>query len=479
MEEQELLSSETARVFLGVSRTTMHRLVQNGEVRRLKVGGQWRFQKADLLAHLERKPVAIAAKSLPELDAELAWWSEQAGAAPSEEVTSPEEKIAALANMVFTVAIGRGASDVHFEPGSDAARLRVRVDGALETAREMPTSVLVALVNRLKEWSQMSLEENRVPQDGRILLSHGGQKFDLRLTTCPTTRGETLTMSVLAEAKRLQLDALGLSEEQLAQVGDLAARPNGLILLCGGRGSGKTTTFYALLESLQTDATKIVTLEDPPEATLPGALQTPVNRRAGLTFASMMRAFLRLDPDIIGVGDLPDIETLESAVQGALGGHLVIAQMNVPSIGEAIVRLRDMGLESFLLGAALRGLVAQTFVRRVCPDCTQSVELSPPVAMRLEEIAQREEFALPQTANWQRGAGCAKCRQTGYRGRLALFQVVEESDELKTAILDGEDAGELAGIARESGSRTLWQSGLERAANGETTTDELLRVLAM
>ena len=478
MDEQELLSSEAAREFLGVSRTTMHRLVQQGEVRRLKVGGQWRFQKADLLAHLERKPVAIAAKSLPELDAELAWWRSEASASGEEEAHSPEEKIAALGRCVLELAIGRLASDVHFEPGSETGRVRLRVDGALETVRQIPMGVFVPLVNRFKELSQMVQDETRVPQDGRILLTHAGQKFDLRLTTCPTTRGESLTMRVLAQAQRLHLDALGWNAEQLAQLRELLNSPSGLLLVCGLMGSGKTTTLHAMLEFLADESRSVVTVEDPAEAALPGVLQTQVDRAARVSVASALRTFLRCDPDIVGIGDLPDLESVELAVQIALSGHLVLAQINVSSAGEATRRLLDMGLEPFLLGASLVGVVTQFLTRRVCADCAQSATPSASVIARLEHIGEREGFSVPVEANWQRGAGCAKCRQTGYRGRFPLYQVVKLNEELAEAIIDGKDARELNTLARESGSRTFWQVGLERAVKGETTPEELLRVLA-
>lgn len=476
MDEQELLSSEAAREFLSVSRTTMHRLVQNGEVRRLKVGGQWRFQKADLLAHLERKPVAIAAKSLPELDAELAWWRRETAASTAEEPTSPEEKIAALVNAILTLALQRQASDVHLEPGVGAARIRFRFDGALETVREMPVGVFVPVVSGFKEMCQMSIEDARV-QDGRILLSREGRDFDLRLTTCPTTRGESLSIGVLFSGEQPGLDALGLDEEQLAQIKSLLERPQGLILLCGPSGSGKGTLFYALLDFLAGESVKIVTLEDPVEASLRGACQTNVQRRTGLTFSAGLRTFLRCDPDIIGVGDLPDLETVELAVQGALSGHLVIAQSGAPDVSRALLQLDEMGLEPFLLGAAVQGATAQRLVRRVCPDCARDVELSPPLLARLSAIVAREEIEIPGDAKWKRGAGCAKCRQSGYRGRIALFEVVTMSEPLREAIMQG-TAIEVARIARASGAKTLWQVGLERAARGETTPDELLRALS-
>lgn len=369
-----------------------------------------------------------------------------------------------LAWSLVEQAVAVGASDLHLEPMRDAVRVRIRVDGLLRELVRLPLAAHSTLVTQLKVAANMDIAEKRVPQDGRIALELDGRSVDLRLSTLPTTLGEKIAIRLLAQQELLQLEELGFTQENLACYRRLFTQPNGLILLTGPTGSGKTSTLYATLAALDAATRNIITLEDPVEYSLPGINQVAVNRRSGMTFAKGLRAIVRQDPDVIMLGEIRDEETAGIAVQAALTGHLVLSTLHTNSAAGAVYRLLDMGIAPYLLAAALRGVVAQRLVRRLCPDCRRQ---------RTATAAERSFLGVATV--WEQ-QGCEQCHAAGYRGRVAVQEVLPLTARLQQLVLRRAPVEELEQAARAEGVRSLAEDAAAKALDGLTTVQELWRV---
>ena len=369
-----------------------------------------------------------------------------------------------LAWSLVEQAVAAGASDLHLEPMRDAVRVRIRVDGLLRELVRLPLAAHSTLVTQLKVAANMDIAEKRVPQDGRIALELDGRSVDLRLSTLPTTLGEKIAIRLLAQQELLQLEELGFTQENLACYRRLFTQPNGLLLLTGPTGSGKTSTLYATLAALDAATRNIITLEDPVEYSLPGINQVAVNRRSGMTFAKGLRAIVRQDPDVIMLGEIRDEETAGIAVQAALTGHLVLSTLHTNSAAGAVYRLLDMGIAPYLLAAALRGVVAQRLVRRLCPACRRQCTAT-----------AAERSFLGAAIVWEQ-QGCEHCQAAGYRGRVAVQEVLPLTTSLQQLVLQRAPVEELEQAARAEGLRSLAEDAAAKALDGLTTVQELWRV---
>ena len=343
-------------------------------------------------------------------------------------------------------------------------RVRIRVDGLLCELVRLPLAAHSTLVTQLKVAANMDIAEKRVPQDGLIALELDGRNIDLRLSTLPTTLGEKIAIRLLAQQELLQLEELGFTQTNLACYRRLFTQPNGLILLTGPTGSGKTSTLYATLAALDAATRNIITLEDPVEYSLPGINQVAVNRRSGMTFAKGLRAIVRQDPDVIMLGEIRDEETAGIAVQAALTGHLVLSTLHTNSAAGAVYRLLDMGIAPYLLAEALRGVVAQRLVRRLCPDCRRQ---------RTATAAERSFLGVAIV--WEQH-GCEQCHAAGYRGRVAVQEVLPLTTSLQQLVLRRATVTELAQAAHSEGVRSLAEDAAAKALDGLTTVQELWRV---
>lgn len=369
-----------------------------------------------------------------------------------------------LAWSLVEQAVAADASDLHLEPMRDAVRVRIRVDGLLRELVRLPLAAHSTLVTQLKVAANMDIAEKRVPQDGRIALELDGRSVDLRLSTLPTTLGEKIAIRLLAQQELLQLEELGFTQANLACYRRLFTQPNGLILLTGPTGSGKTSTLYATLAELDAATRNIITLEDPVEYSLPGINQVAVNRRSGMTFAKGLRAIVRQDPDVIMLGEIRDEETAGIAVQAALTGHLVLSTLHTNSAAGAVYRLLDMGIAPYLLAAVLRGVVAQRLVRRLCPAC------------RRQRTAMAAEHGFLGAATVWEQQGCEQCQAAGYRGRVAVQEVLPLTTSLQQLVLQRAPVEELEQAARAEGLRSLAEDAAAKALDGLTTVQELWRV---
>lgn len=481
---EELLTLEEAVQFLNTSKPTLYRVLGQGDLKGLKVGRQWRFRKVDLVAYMERSPVAVAAAPAPDLNAALELLTEQtpqgqpvapAEAIPMEE--DPESKTIRLSHKIIASAIAMHASDIHLEPtreeGVNFLRLRYRVDGVLQEIQRMPESLQESLTTRFKIMADMNTNEKRVPQDGRIPVRHGNKDFDIRVSIVPSIFGETIAMRILDKSTALiGLDKLGLAADDLLQVRDLLHQPNGLVIATGPTGSGKTTLLYNCLHEIADIEKKVITIEDPVEFQMPYMTQVVVNKRNGVTFANALRSFLRQDPDIILVGETRDIETAQLAVEASLTGHLVLTTLHTNDAPSALTRLLEMGLESYLIAATVTGIVAQRLCRKICDDCKETYQIPARELMRFGLEPDDPE----QTITLSRGKGCEKCRNRGYRGRTGLFELLVMNDALADLIVGHASPTEIAAAARAAGMNSLWQDGLLKVLDGITTPDEVLRV---
>lgn len=374
-----------------------------------------------------------------------------------------------LVNMVLLEAIRNRASDVHFEPFENEFKMRYRIDGVLYEMLPPPKSIAVAIASRVKVMANLDIAERRLPQDGRIELVVNGNPVDLRVAVLPTMFGESVVMRVLDRSNvQLDLDRIGLREDELRLFRQLIRRPHGIVVVTGPTGSGKTTTLYAALNELNEVSEKILTSEDPVEYDIDGLIQCQINEGVGLTFARCLRSFLRQDPDIILVGEMRDLETAQISVQSSLTGHLVFSTLHTNDAPSSIARLLDLGLEPFLVTATLEAIVAQRLVRTICQHCKE--EYSPTEEMLLgldltpEDVAGRVFY---------HGRGCDHCRGTGYSGRLAIFEIMTLDDELRDMVIAHRSANALRRVARKRGMRTLRESGLLAIYDGMTTIEEV------
>ena len=380
-------------------------------------------------------------------------------------------------NAIFAEALAKRASDVHVEPFEDQFFVRMRIDGMLVTARRGPRSGFDAVCSRIKLLSGMDIGERRLPQDGRQTIRVSGQQVDLRVSALPSTWGESVVLRLLGKTSRLpDLKELGLDEAQAEGLVSLAEQPNGVVLVSGPTGSGKTTTIYRLLTHLNDGVRKIVTVEDPVELDLPGVVQVRVKSEIGLTFAAGLRAMLRQDPDVIMVGEIRDPETARIAVQAALTGHLVISTVHTNSALAAVSRLLDLGIEDYLLADVLRGVVGQRLVRKLCPQCARP---SSPEQRRHHEAAAPAGPAPAGDADWREPRGCDACARTGYLGRIGLFETAVATKALERAVRGRADEDALAATARRDGFKTLFEDGYAKARAGLTTLSEVYRAVGL
>ena len=374
-----------------------------------------------------------------------------------------------LAGSLLQQALQRHASDMHIEPVTDAVRVRIRVDGLLQELQRLPLAQHSTLLTQLKVWSGMDIAEKRVPQDSRLSLNFAGQSVDIRLATLPTIRGEKLALRFLVrEQSLLSLENLSFTAANLASYKQLFQQPNGLVLITGPTGSGKTTTLYASLRELDAKSQNIITLEDPVEYQLADINQIALNRKAGLSFATGLRAIVRQDPDIIMLGEIRDEETAAMAVHAALTGHLVLSTLHTNDAVGAIYRLLDMGVEAYLLAAALRGVLAQRLVRRLCPHCARQLAATP---AQLHYLGKSECEQL-QLAT---AVGCEHCQGTGYSGRLALHEVLPLTRAMARQLLGGAAEAELLQQAAAQGWHSLYADAAAKVLAGQTTLEELWR----
>ncbi len=376
-----------------------------------------------------------------------------------------------LVNQLLRRAVRLGASDLHIEPHEEGLRARMRLDGTLQTALDRRDVPGRRVVSRLKVMAGLDIAETRLPQDGRIALRLGGRAIDVRMSSLPGHYGERVVLRLLDRSEGLvPLDALGLGADQAELLQRLAAQPNGIILATGPTGSGKTTTLYSLLQLADRGERNIVTVEDPVEYDLPGVSQSQVNAEIGMTFAIGLRAVLRQDPDVILVGEIRDTETATVAAEAALTGHLVFSSLHANSALATIVRLRELGVDNYLISATLRGVIAQRLLRRLCAQC------SVPHAPSDAEAALYHDGGVKPPERLHAASGCAACEQTGYSGRIGVFEIVAIDDALRGEI----DAGASEQRMRELGRAPeagLFARGLSRAARGETSLAEVSRVL--
>jgi type IV pilus assembly protein PilB len=382
--------------------------------------------------------------------------------------------IVRFVNLLITQAIQDRASDIHLEPGEHSLVVRYRIDGVLKDVMKSPKNIQSGVISRLKIMSDINIAERRVPQDGRLSVSHQGKKVDLRVATLPTVWGEKVVMRILDNSTaRMELSDLGFSALNYEIYSKSFIKPYGMILVTGPTGSGKSTTLYATLNQIARPEVNVITVEDPVEYRLPGINQVQTNVKAGLTFAAALRSILRCDPDIVLIGEIRDHETAQIAVEAALTGHLVLSTLHTNDAPSAVTRLTEMGLEPFLVGSALDCVLAQRLARRLCSKCKEPYEPSAE-ALLTAGFPWEEGTPLPTL---YRAVGCSACSKTGYRGRLALHEVMAVSETIERHAVEHASATVIAETARNEGMRTLRDDGMLKAADGVTTIDEILRVV--
>ena len=381
-----------------------------------------------------------------------------------------EAPIIRLVNMLITRAITSRASDIHIEPFEDELKVRYRIDGVLHDIETTPKRLQAAVVSRIKIMAKLNIAERRLPQDGRIRLKVGEQELDLRVSTIPVIYGESVVMRLLRkEGIVIDLNLLGFGPKTITTFHQLIDKPNGIILVTGPTGSGKTTTLYGALDKINSPDKKIITVEDPVEYQLKGINQIQVKTQIGLNFANTLRHIVRQDPDIIMIGEIRDLETAEIAIQSSLTGHLVFSTLHTNDAPSAITRLLDMGVENFLLSSTIRGILAQRLVRVICPACKKP-DTAP---ADTEHLAL---FGIDSTTSLFRGTGCEQCAQTGYYGRNGIFELLVVDDDIRRLILKNADSNDIRQTARQNGMKTLLEDGADKIKAGTTTLAEVLRV---
>jgi type IV pilus assembly protein PilB len=376
-----------------------------------------------------------------------------------------------LLNLILVTAIKAQSSDVHFEPFENEFKVRYRVDGVLYEMEAPPLHLALPLISRVKVLSNLDISETRLPQDGRILLSVGGRPVDLRISTLPTIFGESVVMRVLDRSVvKLDLDNVGLREDEMHMLKDLINLPHGVIIVTGPTGSGKTTTLYSCLNYANDVKWKIITTEDPVEYDLDGIVQCQINEDIGVTYASLLRSILRQDPDTILVGEMRDLETAQIAVEAALTGHVVFSTLHTNDAPSSITRVLDLGIDPFLICASLEAIVAQRLVRRICTKCKEEIQ---PTEEMLMELGLLPTDVKNKKFCW--GRGCPACNGTGYRGRQAIFEIMLMNERVKQLVMGHASTEQIRHVAQEQGMRTLRESGMLAIFDGHTTIEEVVR----
>ena len=411
-----------------------------------------------------------------EHDDELAAKAAAAGREGVTDLTSVEAlaesaPVRKLLNMVLLLAIRDGASDIHFEPFETEFRIRLKADGVLQEMVPPPKHLAFAITTRIKVMANLDIAERRLPQDGRIELTVGGHPVDLRVSVLPTLFGESVVMRVLDRGVvSLDLEKVGMEAPMLRRFREIIQRPNGIVLVTGPTGSGKTTTLYSALSELNEIEDKLITTEDPVEYDIDGIIQVPIDAEIGNTFAACLRAILRQDPDRILVGEIRDVETAEIAVQASLTGHMVFSTLHTNDAPATVTRLRDMGVPPFLITATVEAILAQRLVRRICTNCREEVV---PGADVLADLELSSDQIVGK--KFYRGRGCERCNRSGYKGRKGLFELLVMNDELRDMVMRNASTEDLREAARRAGMVTLRDSGMEGIFNGETTAEEVIR----
>jgi len=385
-----------------------------------------------------------------------------------------QASVVRLVNEILTEAVESRTSDIHLESHASGIKIRYRIDGVLQK-QPAPAEInrfQAAIISRLKIMAKMNIAEKRLPQDGRIKLKVSGREVDIRVSVIPMLHGEGIVMRVLdKDAMRFSLQGIGMDDDVYATFGKLIAMPHGIILVTGPTGSGKTTTLYSALAEIKSEDTKIITTEDPIEYQLDGINQIQVHHKVGLTFAASLRSILRHDPDVILVGEIRDHETAENAIQASLTGHLVFSTLHTNDAAGAYMRLTDMGVESFLVSSTIEGIMAQRLVRTLCQECREACD---PAVAELPEDFPREKLTAGVTI--YRAVGCRACRQTGYSGRVGLYELLVPNDEIRELAHKRTSSRVIKQAAMRSGMRTLRHDGWNKVLTGRTTVDEVLRV---
>ena len=494
--EEALLPDQISMSFLKLNRLVP--LADKGDHISVAVADPFSLEAIDALSYLLGRPIKRCIAPEGDIEAAISRLyngsvekSEGSIAAPaasteaaSEDDVQRLEDMASEAPVIRLVqeliarAAGSQASDIHVEPSEDSVRVRFRIDGVLQTVETYSLALRAAISSRIKIMARLNIAERRLPQDGRIKVNVRGREIDLRVSTMPTLWGESLVLRLL-DRSNIELDfpKLGFAGRSYEDLEQLLKQPNGIILVTGPTGSGKTTTLYTALSTLNSTERKIFTVEDPIEYQLPGVNQIQVQPKIGLTFASALRSILRQDPDIIMVGEIRDLETAQIAIQASLTGHLVLSTVHTNSAAATVTRLLDMGVEKYLLASCLKGVLAQRLVRKLCRVCAQPVADADRL-MRMLSLTGTDVAGLlnGKAAQLHRADGCPSCRQSGFSGRTTIYELLTTTPRIRDAILasSSESVIETAGVA--DGMTTMLQSGLSKALKGETTPEEVLRV---
>ncbi len=380
-----------------------------------------------------------------------------------------ERPVIQLVDSIIARGIQSRASDIHLEPEESGVAVRYRIDGVLRQDMVLPKAAGVPLVSRVKIMAQLDIADRLRPQDGRARVAVSGNRVDLRVSTLPASQGEKVVIRILDQRSTvLSLDSLGLLPDEHQRIMELLQAREGIVLVTGPTGSGKTTTLYSMLRTVQARGVNIVTVEDPVEYRLAGIVQVQVNEKAGLTFPAALRSILRQDPDVILVGEIRDKETANIAVQASLTGHLVLSTLHTNDAASSVTRLVDIGIESYKIAAALKGVVAQRLMRRLCIHCRE---------IAVGQVPERLHKFFPDQGSLYRAVGCPECSATGYRGRLAIEEILQVTDEVERRIAGNDSVDRINDAAKEGGMKSLWESGVQHVRQGETTIEELLRVL--
>lgn len=413
----------------------------------------------------------VVEQTVEEIDAEFGEETEEGVQAADMVDDAP---IVKLVNLIINQAVTDRASDIHIEPQEKDVRIRYRIDGVLHEVMRPPKRVQAGLASRIKIMADMNIAETRIPQDGRIGLTIGGKTVDVRVTTLPTVYGEKTVMRLLEkESIRIDLEELGFLKGSKERYQSAFTKPYGAILVCGPSGCGKTTTLYAALNKLNSIEKKLITVEDPVEYKIAGMMQIQVNPKAGLTFASALRSILRNDPDIVMIGEIRDRETAMIAIESALTGHLVLATLHTNDAPQALTRLTEMGVEPFLSASAVACVVAQRLARKLCTKCKEAYTPD-------KELLEKSGFPFEkgEKITLYRAKGCGKCKKTGYKGRVGVFEVMLVSETIERMSVDRASSDDIGKQAQSEGMLTLREDGFEKVRNGVTSLEEILRVIA-
>ncbi len=428
--------------------------------------------RGDILAAIDR--YARMGESVEDVADELGGGDDELADLSELKEIVDDAPIVRFVNSLINQAVQDRASDIHIEPQENEVRVRYRVDGVLHEVTSQSRKIIAGVVSRLKIMADLDIAERRIPQDGRISVKAAGRAIDLRVSTLPTVYGEKVVMRILDKTSiLLELSDLGFMDHNYARYEASFSKPYGMILVTGPTGSGKSTTLYATLNVINDPGVNIVTVEDPVEYRLPGVNQVQINPKAGLTFAGALRSILRQDPDVVLVGEMRDHETAQMGMEAALTGHLVLSTLHTNDAPSAVTRLTEMGIDPFLVASAVDVVLAQRLARRLCKKCRQPYQPTP-AEMTAAGLPWRDADALPTLF---RAVGCSQCARTGYRGRLAVHEVMPVSEEIERLIVERASTDDIAKFARAQGMRTLREDGLAKVLLGETTLEEVARVV--